>query len=216
MDLIVLAFVVILALGIVFWKRTLPWWMARIPDGYSKGPVVYRRNKSAGVRLVSGVGEAAFRFPVTRDHHIHALIRGGLSLKGKTKIILNYSVLANPGVKFLPQEDITGKGIVSLMIQRKGDWRFSPKGKYRYYRLYAPEFKLLKPGKNQELVVHLDRPGWFSALGAEDPASSAHMADVINHLAGIHICFGQEYGSRAHGVFATGPSSFIVNSLRAV
>lgn len=207
-DALLIVTLIVVVSGLVVWLKVWPWWRGRIPIGRSLGPVVQGKNKSAGVKLEGN----SFTFPLA-GKSVHALLDGSLALKGKQTLTLRYRIDADPGVTFHPQEAPSGVATISIMIQRKGDYKFSAIGKHIDDRLYSPEFNRLTPGE-YELPVDLTNTAWHDTLGGF--SNAAQFADVIDNLAAVHVCFGEEYANRAHGVFASGPSRFTLIGLEVL
>ena len=149
-----------------------------------------------------------FTFPL-KGGHVNAIVKPTGAV-GDT-VTLRYRIEADPGVTFHPQERPQGIATVSLMLQRKGD-DYSAKGAKAFYRLYGPGPQVLTPGEHT-LTVEPGSLGWVGVMGGEP--SPSQWDDVLGNLHAIHICFGEQYGSRAHGVFATGPAKFTLLGLGA-
>lgn len=195
-----IAAIVIVAGGWIYWTKFRP-----IPKALHLGPIVNGKSATKGTKL-SGRG-FAFPYPNRDAGHVHALVQPVSALSGK--ITAKWSILANEGTTFHPQENHDERGEMSLMIMRKGDNAYSKKGPKEFYRLYAPNPQFIKIGDG-EMTADLTPAGWIGVLGV--PPSQEQFDDVMQNIATIQLCFGGG-GSRAHGVYASGPAALTLLEL---
>lgn len=204
-ELLVLGGLALIALVIIVWKKRLIG--KPVPKGLHLGPRTHNgwKNKTVGTKLVGK--SFAFPYPNREAGHVHALVQP-VSKVG-SEIRMRYRVEGEPGLTLHPQEEPQSPAIISLMVQRKGD-DYDGKGDDAYARMYSPDYQMLVPGEH-EMVVKLDGVGW-GGVNAGDAENMALWNALIANVGAVHICFGGG-PSRAHGVFASGPSKFTLLSL---
>jgi hypothetical protein len=180
------------------------------------GPVIRGRNYSQGMPpapVPAGRGWM-FDFPgeATSPGSIHYVTLRTGPLEGARGLIVRYRIDAAPGVRFVPQEKPGEPATVSLMFQRAGD---SWSGKrHEFHRWYAPTATVreLGPGRG-EIVVNLDDAAWISVFGRPASQFPEAFADALSETERVGLVFGSA-GARGHGVYATGPARFRLDSFR--
>lgn len=175
------------------------------------GPIVRGKNYSVGMPLtpVSTRNGWYFDFPFDSraDGHVNAVTIAPGPLHDKSRIVIKYRVQAARGTRFVPQEQLTLPGTVSIFIQRRGD-NWSGRGRHEFYRWYAPTHTVqtIAPGVHQ-MVVDLDDARWGSVQGRTTAANPAAFDAALRDAGRIGLVFGST-SARAHGVFATAPARF--------
>ena len=180
------------------------------------GPVIRGRNHSQGMPpSPTPVGRGwMFEFPgaASGPGSVHYVTLRTGPLDGARRLVVRYRVDATPGVRFIPQERPREPATVSLMFQRAGD---SWSGKrHEFHRWYAPAatVRQIAPGRG-EIVVSLDDANWTSVFGRPASQFPEAFADALSRTERVGLVFGSS-GARGHGVFATGPARFRLESFR--
>ena len=175
------------------------------------GPTIRGKNYSVGMPRtpVPTRNGWYFDFPYDRntDGHVNAVTFAPESLRNKSRIVVRYRVQAASGTRFVPQEQPTLPGTVSIFIQRRGD-NWSGRGRHEFYRWYAPTdtVRTIAPGVHR-IIVDLADPRWGSVQGRSTAANPAAFDATLGDVARIGLVFGST-SARAHGVFATAPARF--------
>ena len=180
------------------------------------GPVIRGRNHSQGMPPApTPIGRGwMFEFPGadTGPGSVHYVTLRTGPLDGARRIVVRYRVDAAPRARFVAQEQPAAPATVSLMIQRAGDsWSAR---RHEFHRWYAPAATLreIAPGRG-EIVVSLDDAGWTSVNGRPAGQFPDEFADALRQTERVGLVFGSA-GRRGHGVFATGPARFRLESFR--
>lgn len=175
------------------------------------GPWIRGQNYSVGMPLHPAPTRAgwSFDFPYASraDGHVHYVTYDPRSLAGKSQIVVRYRVVAEPGTRFVPQEQPEMPATVSLFFQRRGD-NWSARGRYEHFRWYAPRQSVqpLAPGVHT-LAVSLDDPQWTSVSGRPASANPQAFRAALSDTWRVGLVFGSS-AARGHGVFATAPARF--------
>lgn len=171
------------------------------------GPTINGRNHSVGMPAsptMQGQGWR-FDFPTDPSRHVHYVQWfNPPSLVGKREISIRYRIT---GGGFTPQQpDLRHKPArIGLLIQRRGDDWGELKEAYRWFSLAGES---LAAGEF-ELTVPLTPEHWKSTLGKGTPGQ---FTTALHDLDNIAVLFGSD-GGRGHGVYATKPSRFILQSI---
>ena len=179
------------------------------------GPVIGARNYSQGmppVPVAQGRGWY-FDFPSPRTGSVHYVtVRTG-PLEGARRIVVRYRIEAERGTRFVAGQTPDFPAAVSLYLQRGGDG-WSGKRGYEFYRWYAPNptLRVLAPGVG-EFTVSLNDPGWISVQGRPASDFPEAFADALRETGRVGLVFGSAK-ARGHGVYATGPARFRLESFR--
>jgi hypothetical protein len=181
------------------------------------GPVIRGRNYSQGMPPApTPVGRGwMFDFPgdAAAPGSVHYVTLRTGPLEGARRLIVRYRVDAAPGVRFVPQEQPGEPATVSLMFQRAGD---SWSGKrHEFHRWYAPTATVreIGPGRG-EIVVSLDDAGWTSVQGRPAGQFPEAFGEALRQTERVGLVFGSSR-ARGHGVYATGPARFRLDSFRS-
>ncbi|HEY0597656.1 hypothetical protein [Sphingopyxis sp.] len=184
-------------------------------SGWEIGPIIRGKNLSPGMpaRPMPTRGGWYFDFPVgsAAAGHVHYVTGRTGALAGTSRIVMRYRIDAEPGTRFVAQENPRAPATVSIYLQRRGD-NWTGRGRYQYYRWYAPvpTVRELAPGEH-EISVRLDDPYWISVAGRNAIKTPGAMEDAIGDLDRIGLVFGTT-AHRGHGVFATRPARFTLLS----
>lgn len=127
------------------------------------------------------------------------------SLVNAKTVTMKFSVVG--AANFTPWEDPNSPGLVSLLIQRKGDTG-TAQGVYESYRWFSNEAIPLKEGEF-ELVVPLDAQHWGGVMGSHD---EGRFREALKDMESLGVIFGYN-GGRGHGVYTDSPSRFNMISL---
>ena len=171
----------------------------------------------------------SFNFPIGVDG-IHYLVTVPPVLTGKTSLTMSGSISAGAGVKFIPtttpgQPPDTSSGTCGFYLQEVGDnlsGAVENSQNYAYYRWFSHSGRVvLANGDFNVTVSFTNRSDWSSVYGeyADAPTSTVAGSPVtpgqgfalaLANPAYIGItCGGRFFG---HGVYATGPATFTMNS----
>lgn len=192
----------IAALCAVF-KGWIPW------RGWIIGPVTRFESRSKGLPLRPVKHGDGWYFDFPHPHraagHVHYVQNFSIgNLWGVEAIRLRYRV--DGDVTFCPQETPDKQASVSLMIQRPWDtWR---KDFHRwFYRIDD-----LKPGV---FDVTIPMENWVSVYGKKSGNNPVEFNDALQDTWNLALVFGGPSGL-GHGVYATGPARFTLESLELV
>jgi hypothetical protein len=178
------------------------------------GPIIRGRNYSQGAPLhPTQRRDGGWHIDLPRPPgSVHYVTTPYGSLAGKSRIVLRYRVVADPGVRISPPSAPTGPSIITLYFQRSGD-NWTGRGRYETYRWYATfaSHSPIRPGVH-EIVAPLD--GRWTAVetstARNNPAAFRAAAESADRV-GFVLGGGDGYG---HGVFATGRARLIVTDFR--
>lgn len=168
------------------------------------------RNYSKGMPLrPTQAGESwyfDFPYPNKAAGHVHYLTYRHGPLEGARSIRLKYRIDAQPGTRFIPQEQPQQAATLSLYFQRSGD-RWRGKAPYTGYRWYAPHARVvpLRRGTH-EIVIPMTDP-WISVLGKPRAEELRYFNRALERTDRVGFVFGSK-SRRGHGVFATAPARF--------
>ncbi|MDZ3830588.1 MAG: hypothetical protein U0S50_02075 [Sphingopyxis sp.] len=175
------------------------------------GPIIRGKNYSQGMPLQPRPARQGWRFdfpaPDRDAGHVHYVTFHPGSLAGKSRIVARYRIDAPPGTRFVPQESPDLPATLSLYFQRRGD-NWGAKGRYQYYRWYAPSATMQKiaPGEYR-VEVRFDDPDWISVLGRKAADAPDAFRAAMTETDQVGLVFGSA-SARGHGVFATRPARF--------
>jgi len=177
------------------------------------GPVIRGRNYSQGMPAQpdpTPAGGWAFEFPQSGSVHYVTLDTGPLS--GARRIVVRYRIEAVRGAQFVAAQAPGSPATVSLYLQRAGD-TWSGKREYEFFRWYAPAASIreIRPGVG-EISVSLD-DHWTSVQGRPASAAPGAFEDALRNTQRIGLVFGTS-AARGHGVHATAPARFELESFR--
>lgn len=181
------------------------------------GPVIRGKNYSVGMPLTPRPMRNGWSFdfpnPDVEAGHVHYVTFRNGSLAGKSTIVMRYRIEARRGVRFVPQEQPAMPAKLSLYFQRRGD-TWTAKGRYQYYRWYSPDqsVRLVAPGE-YEVKVSLDDPNWIPVMGGTAGGNPQAFLDAKRNAETVGIVFGSD-AARGHGVYATGPARFTLQSFQ--
>jgi hypothetical protein len=133
-------------------------------------------------------------------------------LTGKKWIKATFRIEADPGAELRTAQH-TGTTSIVAFFQRFGD-DWSASGEYEAYRWYATFVPVtpVEVGKRYDLIVPLDGP-WTSTMSNEP--NPAGFAEAKDHAESVGLVFGGGDGW-AHGIYATGPARFILESFEVL
>ena len=179
------------------------------------GPVIGARNYSPGMPPAPVTQRRGwyFDFPAPRAGSVHYVTVNSGPLAGARRIVVRYRVEAERGTQFVAEQTPDWPATVSVYLQRRGDG-WNVKRGFEFYRWYAPNptLRQLAPGVG-EITVSLGDPGWVSVQGraaGEFPEQfTAALRDTVN----VGLVFGSQQ-ARGHGVYATAPARFRLESFR--
>ena len=181
------------------------------------GPTIGARNYSQGMPpapVPQGRGWY-FDFPSPRDGggSVHYVTTPTGSLEGARRIVVRYRIAAARGARFIAGQTPDFPATVSLYLQRGGDGWSGRRG-YEFYRWYAPNpsMRQLAPGVG-EIVVSLDDPTWISVQGRPSGDFPEQFAAALRETGRVGLVFGSQQ-ARGHGVYATAPARFTLESFR--
>lgn len=175
------------------------------------GPLIRGKNYSVNMPLRPEPTRTGwtfdFPYPNRAAGHVHYVTFDPGSLEGKSQITVRYRVKARKGTQFVPQEHSDLAGTVSLYFQRSGD-NWSAKGRYNFYRWYAPahSVKEIELGMH-EVVVSFNDPAWTPVMGGRAAENPRAFQSAMVNASSIGLVFGST-AARGHGVFATAPAKF--------
>lgn len=179
--------------------------------GWSIGPVVNGKNKSAGAVIEPAEGaEAAFWIP-TAPGHVHYVTKRHGPLLGAKQLRLRYRLEQPEGASLAAYSDPRYPAMLTLYFQQKGDtWTTS--GEYETYRWYATFATATPiPLGEHEIVAPLDGL-WGATQVSTSVSNPAGFQKALNDTArvGFVLGGGDGYG---HGVQAVGaPARFTIIS----
>lgn len=182
-----------LALSVfLFWPKS----------GWHIGPTINGRNLSRGMpsrptKLGSGW---YFDFPTDPNSHVHYVQNFSAAPRNGVRITFRVEGEAD----FIPQEAPHLQAIISIQLQRKGD-NWSGRDKYNYYRVFSQPIPLT-PGTHT-----LDAPFNGKWIAVHGSAMDYDVLLAAEHLDNVGILFGSS-GGYGHGVYATAPARFILES----
>lgn len=181
------------------------------------GPTIGARNYSQGMPpapVARGRGWY-FDFPSPRGGggSVHYVTTPIGPLEGARRIVVRYRIEAAHGAQFVAERTPDFPATVSLYLQRGGDG-WSGKRGYEFYRWYAPNPSLrqLAPGIG-EITVRLDDPAWISVQGRPSGDFPEQFAAALRDTGRVGLVFGSQQ-ARGHGVYATAPARFTLESFR--
>ena len=182
------------------------------------GPITPTRNYSVNMPLTPSPHADGWYFdfpqPESAAGHVHYLTFKHGPLTGKSRIVLRYRIEAEPGVQFYPTKYPGWQSILTIYFQRRGD-DWTGRGKFEAYRWWATfrSHAPLTPGEH-ELSVSLDE-NW-TAVGTSSAANNPKgFRDAIREAERVGFTFGGGDGY-GHGVYATGPSKFVVTGFQVI
>lgn len=181
------------------------------------GPVIGARNYSQGMPAAPvPIGRGwYFDFPSPRigGGSVHYITTPTGSLDGARRIVVRYRIEAPRGAQFVAEQTPDFPATVSLYLQRGGDG-WSGRHGFEFYRWYAPTPTLreLAPGRG-EMIVSLSDPGWISVQGRAASDFPRQFAEALSEGGRVGLVFGSRQ-ARGHGVYATAPARFRLESFR--
>lgn len=181
------------------------------------GPVIGARNYSQGLPpapVPQGRGwYFDFPSPRTGGGSVHYITTPTGSLDGARRIVVRYRIEAARGAQFVAEQTPDFPAAVSLYLQRGGDGWSGRRG-YEFYRWYAPNptMRELAPGIG-EMTVSLSDPGWISVQGRPAGDFPREFAEALSQSGRVGLVFGSRQ-ARGHGVYATAPARFRLESFR--
>lgn len=177
------------------------------------GPWIKGKNYSVGMPARPEQTRSGFAidFPTTPRSHVHYVTFDPGSLEGKSEIVMRYRIDAEPGTRFVPQQEPDKPGAISLFFQRRGD-NWTARGRYEFYRWYAPAAKVKQLARGtHEIRIALDDPAWIS-VAYRNPAVAPELFDAAKRdTAKVGFVLGSDL-LRGHGVYATRPARMTVTS----
>lgn len=181
------------------------------------GPKIGARNYSQGMPpapVPQGRGWY-LDFPTPRGGggSVHYVTMPTGPLEGARRIVVRYRIEAARGAQFVAGQTPDWPATVSLYLQRGGDG-WSGKRGYEFYRWYAPTptLRQLAPGVG-EIAVSLDDPAWISVQGRQAGDFPEQFAAALHDTGRVGLVFGSQQ-ARGHGVYATAPARFRLESFR--
>lgn len=191
---------------------------AELSDGiWEIGPVIGARNYSQGMPpapVPQGRGwYFDFPSPRTGGGSVHYITTPTGSLDGARRIVVRYRIEAPRGAQFVAEQTPNFPATVSLYLQRGGDGWSGRRG-FEFYRWYAPNptMRELAPGIG-EMTVSLSDPGWISVQGRAASEFPRQFAEALSDSGRVGLVFGSRQ-ARGHGVYATAPARFRMESFR--
>ncbi|MCA1653044.1 MAG: hypothetical protein ABR588_09665 [Sphingomicrobium sp.] len=186
------------------------------PTNWEIGPIIGSQNYSSGTPLHPLSDPAGWVInipqPDSNAGHVNYVTTRYGSLSGKKRIVLNFRIEADPSVKIVPTDSPDAPSILTIYFQRRGD-DWSGSGIYEAFRWWATSRSLspLTPGEYQ-ITAQLDEP-WSAVQTSttlnNQPSFQSALADADR--VGFTFGGGSGYG---HGVYATGPTRFVVTNFR--
>lgn len=181
------------------------------------GPVIGARNYSQGLPpapVPQGRGwYFDFPSPRTGGGSVHYITTPTGSLDGARRIVVRYRIEAPRGAQFVAEQTPDFPATVSLYFQRGGDGWSGRRG-FEFYRWYAPNptMRELAPGFG-EMTVSLSDPEWISVQGRAASLFPRQFAEALSDSGRVGLVFGSRQ-ARGHGVYATAPARFRLESFR--
>ncbi len=146
-------------------------------------------------------GTWAFDFPQFDGVHYVVKTSGPIAL-GRT-IAISFAIQGDG--KLIPtQGDPPAK--LRLLLQQAGDTMTAAEADKRWW---SPPVDLVGPN-DYALSVKLTPDMWTNVFGASGSVSSAGFANCIANIGNIGVTFGGMFAG--HGVYAAGPSRFVLKS----
>jgi hypothetical protein len=183
-------------------------------SAWTIGPIIKGRNYSQGMPLHPSPGPRGgmqIDFPRAPGSVHYVTFRHG-SLAGKSRIVMRYRVVADPGVRIVPTTVPSSPSIITLYFQRRGD-NWSGKGRHETYRWYATfaSQSPISPGEHQ-MVAPLNG-NWTAVQSSSARTNPDGFRAAIAEAdqVGFVLGGGDGYG---HGVHATGRARLIVTEFR--
>jgi hypothetical protein len=162
----------------------------------------------AGVVPVDANG--GFTFPSSSNQAVGYIYKKpSVNVSGKT-IILNYTILGDVGTQFIPSPASgTGAASIRLFMWENGD-NISCAGPYASYRWWAINGAANLALGNTSISAAVTPALWSNCFGKHGDTVVNEFNGAVNNLLGIGFTFGAEY--YGHGVYATTPAKFKINS----
>lgn len=174
------------------------------------GPIISGTNYSVGMPMspTQTSDGWTFDFPLGPGS-VHYVTFPFGSLAGKTRVIMDYRIEADPGVQIVPVCCSSSPGIgPTLYFQQQGDdWNTDGGRWWATFNTKMP----IEPGE-YELNIPLDGP-WTSVLTMTAQSNPQQFAAAKINAArvGFTLGGGDGYG---HGVYATGRARLVVTKFR--
>lgn len=175
------------------------------------GPIISGKNYSHGLPLhpVADVGGGwHFDFPLKDGVHYVTVPTGPLT--GKCCVSLRYHIDADPSVKFEPSSVPGAPSILTIYFQRCGD-DWSGAGKYETYRWWSTTASISPISNGPRGLSVSFAETWFAVMGSSSGTSAQAFHDALAHACRIGFTFGGGTGY-GHGVYASGPARFVLES----
>jgi hypothetical protein len=184
--------------------------LATDAGGWEIGPIIDGRNYSDGMPLrpYREGDHWYFDFPLSPGSVHYLTYRFG-SLNGRSRIVMKYRIEMDDTTLLVPPccPNFISVGPTPYIQRKSDDWNTDG---YRWWASYASPMPIT-PGEH-ELTVQLDGP-WtsvFTKTAATDPSSFAKAKENADR---IGFTFGGGDGL-GHGLFATAPARFVLESFR--
>jgi hypothetical protein len=188
------------------------------------GPMVRGENRSPGSERVEVPGallavRIPFGDPAThavgdRLAEFSAVTFPHGSLEGKTAIRARFRFEGAPDVRIVNSQN-GGGACINAFFQRRGD-DWSAKGKFETYRWYAGweggHVTPIEINRTYEMYIPLDGPWTATQTSAREIGEgevNPAFIDAINNAERVGLVLGGGDG-HAHGVYATGSATFIL------
>lgn len=180
------------------------------PANWEIGPAIDGKNHSVGLPVHPYAVPDGWAFDLSPSTSVHYVTARLGPLTGKTRLVLDYRIEADPGVELLPSTGTAGMPGVgpTLYFQRSGDdWDTDG---WRWWASFASPLPVV-PG-TFEISVPLDGP-WTSVEHMTAASNPAEFAAAKANADRVGFTFGGGTGL-GHGLYATGHARVIVTSFR--
>lgn len=184
------------------------------PSAWVIGPIIRGRNYSIGMPLNPTPGRRGSWYIDLPRHpgSVHYVTFPHGSLAGKSRIVMRYRIVADPGVRIEASTAPGSPAIITLYFQRARD-NWSGRRQFETYRWFAT-FASKTPVTPGEHVMVAPLNGAWTAIETSTARSNpAAFRDAVQNAdqVGFVLGGGDGYG---HGVYATGRARLIVTEFR--
>jgi hypothetical protein len=173
------------------------------------GPIIKGRNYSVRMPLhPMPMRNGAFYIDLPRHPaSVHYVTFPHGSLAGKSRIVMRYRIVADPGVQFHASTDPGSPGIITPFFQRAGD-NWTARGPYEAFRWYGT-FATKPLATGEHVIVAPLNAKWTAVQTSNAYTNSAGFRDAVANAdqVGFVLGGGTGYG---HGAYATGRARLIV------
>ena len=183
------------------------WADSRYAELWEFGPIINGTNYSKGMpaRPSPHPDGLAFQFPLVGGSVNYVTFRHG-SLKGKSRIAMQYRVEMAPGVRIVPKCCPDMISALTVYFQRRGDdWNSDG---WRWWFTSGTVAPI--PSGPGEIAAPLNGQ-WTSVFKMSSSGAPSQFQEAINSADRVGFTFGGGDGY-GHGDYATGTATFVLTS----